>query len=118
MSGFSNESFAKRWRAFSLMEQLGNIGSEVDRLISWKRKNNDEFARNAFYRALELLDLTIDDPRWRGAKRKELTRVREVLCDTFVGDNVYNTPPEFFSKYFFSFALAARRDRDKSEHHD
>lgn len=41
---------------------------------------------------LELLDLTIEDPRWRGTGRlKELLRLREVLCDLFYGDNVYNT---------------------------
>jgi hypothetical protein len=115
MSVFSTESFAKRWRDLGLMEQLGNIGSEVDRVIAWKKKDNIELATNAFYRALELLDLTIVDPRWRGAKRRELTRVREVLCDSYVGDNVYNTPLDFFSRYFYQFALAARIKKSKSE---
>ena len=34
----------------------------------------------AFVRALELLDLTITDPRWKG-RRKELTRARTFLCE-------------------------------------
>jgi hypothetical protein len=113
MSGFANQSFAKRWYRLSLLEQLGNVGSEVERVISWRNKNNVELSRKAFYRSLELLDLTIGDPRWRGGRLKELTRAREVLCDAFVGDNVYRTPPEFMSKYFYQFALAARRKNDK-----
>ena len=96
----------------SLMEQLGNIGSEVDRVIGWKRKGNNDLANNALYRALELLDLSINDPRWRGGKLRELARVREVLCDAFVGDNEYGTPPEYFSRYFLAFAVAARRKAD------
>jgi len=113
MSGFNSESFIERWHQLNLMEQLGNIGSEVERIISWKNKGNSDLSTKALYRSLELLDLTIRDPRWRGSKLKELTRTREILCDTFVGDNVYNTPPEFFSKYFHGFAIAAQRRNGK-----
>jgi len=94
------------------MEQMGNIGSEVDRVIGWKQKNQEEFATKALYRSLELLDLTTGDRRWRGGKLKELTRVRELLCDVFVGENQYSISWEFFSKYFYAFALAARRRRE------
>ncbi len=38
----------------------------------------------AFDRAVELLDLTIADERWKG-RRKELTRARELLCDAMFG---------------------------------
>ena len=113
MSGFANQSFAERWHRLSLLEQLGNVGSEVERVISWRNKNNAELSTRALYRSLELLDLTIGDPRWRGGRLKELTRAREVLCDAFVGDNVYRTPPEFVSKYFYQFALAVRRNTGK-----
>ena len=114
MSAFGTQSFITRWQQLSFMEQMGNIGSEVDRVISWKQKDNKEFATKAFYRSLELLDLTIGDPRWRGSKLKELTRVREFLCDVFVGENEYAIPWEFFSKYFYAFALAARREQQKA----
>jgi hypothetical protein len=109
MTGFANQSFVERWQRFSLMEQPGNIGSEVDRVIRWKAANNNEFATRAFYRTLELLDLTIADVRWKGGKRKELTRVREVLCDVLAGDNTYNTPAEYLSRYFFQCALLAQK---------
>jgi len=47
--------------ALSLAEQLGNIGSEISRAERWKTRN-PEISRAAFFRALELLDLTLDDP--------------------------------------------------------
>ena len=113
MTGFSSTLFVERWQQFSLMEQMGNIGSEVDRAITWRQKGNALLASKALDRAIELLDFTIADPRWRTRGLKELTRVREILCDVFMGDNVYNTPPEFLSKYFYSFAVAARRNNGK-----
>ena len=58
----------------SLVDQLANVGSEVGRIIKW-RDRNPELSEKAFIRALELMDLTIGDPRWRG-RRKELTRAR------------------------------------------
>ena len=100
-----------RWYEMTLAEQLGNVGSDVDRIISWRKKENEEYATNAFYRALELLDLTKSDKRWHGPKLKELCRLREVLCDSFFGGELYNTPLDYFSKYFFEFALIARKDK-------
>ncbi len=100
-----------RWYELTLAEQLGNVGSEVDRIISWKKKENSEYSTNAFYRALDLLDLTISDRRWQGPKLKEICRLREVLCDSFLGGELYNTPLEYFQKYFYQFALIARKDK-------
>jgi hypothetical protein len=34
MSGFSSPQFLERWHRLSVMEQLGNIGSEMERVIS------------------------------------------------------------------------------------
>ncbi len=109
MSGFSNEAFTQRWASMGLMEQLGNIGSEVERAIAWKRRSNSILAEKAFDRTLQLLDLTIGDVRWKGGKRKELCRMRETLCDALYGENNYNTSDEFLSKYFLQCAVAARK---------
>jgi len=111
MTDFRSEAFLERWRQLRLSEQMGNIGSEFERVISWRKKNNPELAGNAFDRTLELLDLTIADPRWKGPRLKELARTRELVCDALVGDNMYNTPPEFLSKYFYQFAVAARKNK-------
>ena len=112
MSAFNTQAFAARWKQLSLMEQLGNIGSEVDRAIAWHRKGELQRSTSALNRALELFDLTISDLRWRtGGKLKELVRAREVLCDAFFGDNEYGTSLESLSRYFYYFAWAARRRR-------
>lgn len=44
--------------------------------------------------------MTLADARWRNAGRlKELTRLREVLCDFFYGDNAFQTTSEDLRKY-------------------
>jgi len=100
---------AGRWFELTLCEQLGNVGSEVGRAVKWHNKGDLKHRDFALDRAFELLDLTIDDSRWRGAKLRELCRTREVLADTFYGQGEYGDTPEKMEKYFFEYALAARR---------
>lgn len=97
---------AGKWQKLSLVEQLGNIGSEISRAIHWQRKDEKLF-RGAIDRALELFDLTISDPRWR-KRLKELTRAREFLCDAIFGGENYVEKLEDFDQYFLNFVLAAR----------
>lgn len=96
-----------RWQQMTLMEQLGNIGSEISRGLSWQTKGDKEQVIKALDRGLELFDLTIADPRWRN-RLKEILRAREVVCDYFFGDNEYQSAPESLNKYFLYFGLAAR----------
>ena len=97
-----------RWQQLTLVEQIANIGSEVHRMISWREKNA-QYSKAAFERALELLDLTLADPKNR-YRLKEICRVREALVD-FALDNEYSTTAEFWEKYFLAFNYAARRGR-------
>ncbi len=53
---------AGRWHSLSLMEQLGNVGSDVARAARWYGKDQQR-CQQAFERALELLNLTIADNR-------------------------------------------------------
>jgi hypothetical protein len=91
------------------MEQLGNIGTEVARAARAKEAGNEARAWKAFERALELFDLTIADERWRGPKRLEICRAREVVCDFIAGDNEHRFSAESLDRYFLPFAYAARR---------
>ena len=100
---------AGKWKTMSLLEQLGNVGSEVGRVSRWQKKDS-QACEKAFSRALELLDLTIQDPRWQG-RRKELTRVREFLCDAMLGGSVYGSDFVGLDHYFYHFAVAARANR-------
>lgn len=104
---FQHQNLANcQWFEMTLNEQLGNIGSEVGRARKWQHKNQKLF-ESSFYRALELMILTIDDPRWR-YRLKELCRAKELLCDAFYGGELYNTTFESMEKYFYPFAVAAR----------
>lgn len=98
-----------RWQRLSLMEQLAHVGSEVGRAARWYGKDQQR-CEQPFIRALELLDLTIADDRWRG-RRKELTRARELLCDAMQGGTEYGSDLAALDRYFLHFAVAARAGR-------
>lgn len=98
-----------RWQHLSLVEQLANVGSEVGRMRRW-RDRDERLMTKAFERALELLDLTLADPRWRNRLR-EIARARELLCDAATGGHEYNTTLEDLDRYFLAFAVAARNRR-------
>jgi len=95
------------WQQLSFFEQMANIGSEVERTIKWKNKNNPEYSQMAFERALELLDFTIEDKR-NVNRLKELLRVREILADYLVFDNDYHSTDKSWQNYFYAFNFAAR----------
>lgn len=110
MSGIQHRDLAGgRWWQLSLAEQLGNIGSEVSRAIRWTGRN-EELARGALERALELFDLSLDDPRHRMSlpRLRELARAREVVVDFFDGSNEYHSTAANLQKYFDDFAIASR----------
>ncbi|MBU0459139.1 hypothetical protein KJ652_05525 [Patescibacteria group bacterium] len=99
---------AGRWNQLTLAEQLGNIGSEISRVLRAKENNNEERYKNALDRALELIDLTINDPKNKHRLR-EICRVREVVADYFAGNNEYCSSGESLNKYFMYFAISARK---------
>lgn len=104
------ELAAGRWWTLTLAEQLGNVGSEISRAVRWTSTNPDT-AQGALFRALELLDLTLADPRLRSspARLREIARAREVVADFFAGPNQYHSTGPSLQKYFDAYALAARR---------
>lgn len=95
-----------KWYTLTLCQQMGNIGSEIHRLVLSQNGNQNRFS-SALDRALELIDLTLADARWN-RRYKEIARVREILCDVCFGQNQYNTSLEALDSYFFQFGLAAR----------
>lgn len=98
---------AGRWSTLTLAEQLGNVGGEVHRALAAEGRSGADF-QAAFRRALELLDLTLRDPRHR-RRLKEIARLREFLCDAAAGGTAYRTTLEYLDDYLMQFALAARR---------
>lgn len=73
-----------RWFTFSLAEQFANIGSEIHRLIAAERKRDYARFYAAFDRALELIDL---------------------------GLNEYDTSFQELDDYFFKFALVVQGNK-------
>ncbi len=97
-----------RWQQFSLLEQMANIGSEVNRALNWRNKNNDEYAQKAVNRALELVDLTLEGKQKVG-RTKELCRLREALVDYFYGTNEFVSSEMLWRSYFDHFNFAIRK---------
>lgn len=98
----------EKWKKMSLAEQMGNIGAEVVRMINCREKGDKEGEKNCFIRALELIDLTISDKRWK-SRLLEPLRLREVICDLFIGNNIYKVSSRSLKDYFLFFALSARK---------
>ena len=97
-----------RWFTFSLVEQMANIGSEVGRAQRWQGKDEGLFW-GAVARALELFDLTFADPKLKGRLR-EIARAKELFCDAVTGGKEYNSSLKDLDKYFFYYAVCARRN--------
>ena len=111
---FHKQMASGGWQKFSLVEQMGNIGSEVFRSIKWFKLKDDRF-NDAFERALELFDLTLEDNRWKG-RRKEIARSREIFCSLMIEPEMYDNlyrELDSLDNYFFQFGMAARLQREK-----
>ena len=100
---------AGRWQTLDLVEQLANVGSEVDRTIrAFEALQHERFER-ALARALELFDLTASDGRWRGLRLREILRAREEFVRIFYADASSPASVDGLRRYFLAFAFLARR---------
>ena len=103
------ELAAGRWNEMPFLEQMANIGSEVERALNWRAKKNAAYSQKAFERALELMDLTLESPS-NTTRLRELVRTREALVDYFFGENQFVSTEASWRKYFMAFTCAARKD--------
>src|SRR3990172_1428802 len=67
-----------RWWTLTLAEQLGNAGADVSRAVRARQEGDQGRFDAALDRALELLDLTLADPRWRGPRLRHRSSARQV----------------------------------------
>lgn len=113
-----HNSILQTWKNLSFPEQMANIGSEVERAMNWKEKGNSKFSQKAFFRALELFDLTLQsvanthNPETTSnlPKLTEISRSKEVFSDFFWGENQYHTTKKSWQKYFKQFNYLARKN--------
>lgn len=109
MSPQHKELASGRWALLPFLEKMANIGSEVERSLNWRAKNNAVYGQQAIERALELVDLTLEGAA--GYPRlKELARMREALVDYFFGTNQFGSTEISWRKYFSHFTFAARKN--------
>ena len=92
------------WLKLTQSQQLGNIGSEIARARYWNTHNDDINRKRALERALELLDLTLDDHRW-GFGLKEIARLREVVGAWFCDQTFFDIPPKNLEDYCVNFVM-------------
>jgi hypothetical protein len=105
------------WKRLSLVEQMGNIGSEVGRTIKYFKQGDKKSSTIAFEKALELFDLTLDDNRWKG-RRKEIVRSREVFCSLLFDATLTNELQkelDSLDEYFLWFGIAANAKKIKTK---
>lgn len=100
-----------RWSKLTILEQMGNIGSEVGRALKAKRDGDD---RGAFFATIRALDLFNATAECLAGKRSP--RLVEVLRskDRFlrlIDDNFIAAEADGLEKYFTQFAVAARANR-------
>src|SRR2546427_7875249 len=99
---------AGRWAALSLVEQLANVGAEVDRAVAaWEAQRPDRFDR-ALARALELFDLTAGDGRRGGPRPPADFRARGGVCRLLFPRERPPAPGRTPQAYFPRLKLFAR----------
>ena len=96
------------WAQMDVFNQMGNIGSEVGRALSAKRRGQTDRSLAAFHRGLDLIDETAR--LWADQKQvglRELLYSRELFAESVTTDNVDPT----LEAYFMQYAIAARLNR-------
>jgi hypothetical protein len=82
---------------------MGNIGSEVGRVMNAIRRGDEQALEGAYFRGLDLIDATVKHLTTKG-RRKELLRARERLSEAVEARIV----DQKLDDYFMTFALLAR----------
>lgn len=100
-----------KWQMLTLAEQLGNVGSDFDRALKWKSKDQQQLFMSAAGRALEQLDLTLTNSSLHGLRRREISRVRETMCEELFGQSGTASSAKRLSRYFLAMASLARINR-------
>jgi tetratricopeptide (TPR) repeat protein len=77
----------EKWRGFEKFKQILMVGTEFERARTWLEKGDFREAKKCYERAYELLDLTIEDFRWRRGL-KELLRFREIFGELYLNPNL------------------------------
>ncbi len=100
-----------KWADMNILEQMGNIYSEVGRSIAAKNSGNEQKFTAALSRALDLFEATIEI-----LNAQKSPRMREVLLAKYQFLSLFfakrrQEDPISLERYFRQFAIAARLSR-------
>ncbi len=108
-SNFINRFNVERWHSFSFEEQMGHIGCEITRARNWKIKSALT-SKSALSRALDLIEITQNDPKVTMQHSKTLLNFRAIVENNFNSQS-HNDSLEVLDKHCLEFALVARKDK-------
>jgi hypothetical protein len=94
----------EKWAKLSLMEQMGNISSDVGRAINYR--DNPKLRDGFIVSAVDMLNETAHC--YKGLRAQEILRARDEFLRLFYDDS---DDFEAIAQYFHLFALAARNKR-------
>lgn len=101
----SQNTFTLRSTSF----QMGTIGAEIGRAVSWRANPVYGNPDTCILRALTYIEQAQHSLNITTGKRRELARLKEVLIDWYYGDNTYQTKTVDLDRYFLPFSLAANQ---------
>ena len=90
----------ERWKKFTPIERMGNIGSEYGRVLHFRDRSDRMLMESALKRTLKLIDVTVllEDNL---ARKHELTLLKQAVIE--------NIDQVMLQNYFNQFALLAMR---------
>ena len=97
-----NKELREIWLKMPANTQISNIGSEVYRAIMWKNRGNKDRQIGFCKKAIELLELSIEDPK-NYRRKEEFHYWIEELTDYFIGDNTLGTTDEDLREKYDAF---------------
>ncbi len=80
---FHKSLTVEKWATYTKGQQVLMIANEINRAKNWILKKQDTETNNAYERAFELIDLTVEQPKW-GNGIIELLRLREILGSLYI----------------------------------
>ena len=100
----------ERWYKFCFNEQIGHIGSEIGRAKVWENRKDFKERNNSLERALELIEITEEDPR-HFDRQKELSFLRENLMKKLNNVNECSVSLSELDQYCLEFALITAQNK-------
>jgi len=81
---------------------MANLGAEVERILLWKEKNDQQMIESARDRAQKILDQIMGSPDM-SARAKEIKMLNEAINDIAGKTPKYNIVPAHLRGYFTPF---------------